>query len=272
VRMCEWLSYRLATVAVVTNDSFRELAEGRGGQLPSNVFVVRNAPDMRSTERPEPHPELRRGKDHLIVYAGVMGPQDGVERAIEALADLAERRDEWHAVFAGDGDCLPRLRALVSDLGLAERVEFAGWLSGADLVTLLVTADVCIAPEPSSPINDVSTLVKIAEYMAAGKPVVCQDLRESRVTAGEAAMYANNGPASYAAALDALLGDESLRMRMGDAARARITSHLAWEHSERQLIDAYGRLAQTRRFGRRRPPVRRGHPTGEHSSPAAPDR
>jgi glycosyltransferase involved in cell wall biosynthesis len=246
VRTFEWLSYRLATVVIVTNDSFRALAESRGGQRSSDVFVVRNAPDLRSLERPEPDPDLRRGKAHLIVYAGVMGPQDGVERAVEALARLGERRDDWHAVFAGDGECLPGLRSLVSALGLGEQVEFAGWLTGADLAQLLATADICVAPEPSSPINDVSTLVKIAEYMAAGKPVVCQDLRESRVTAGDAAMYADDGPTSYAAALDALLADASLRRRMGDAARERIASHLTWEHSERQLVDAYARLAKAR--------------------------
>ena len=246
VRAFEQLSYRLSSVVVVTNESFRSLAESRGGRSRSDVFVVRNAPDLRRFEARDPDLALRRGKKHLIAYAGVMGPQDGVSRALEALAQLGDRRSDWHAAFAGDGDCLEELRGQARELGLENRVDFLGWLSSPQLAQLLATADVCIAPEPPSPINDISTLVKIAEYMAAGKPVVCQDLPESRVTAGDAAIYANDGPASYAEALDALLEDAELRRALGEAARLRVARSFTWERSERELLAAYERVVARR--------------------------
>ncbi len=55
---------------------------------------------------------------------------------------------------------------------------------------ILSSADVCLAPDPKNPLNDVSTMNKIVEYMAMGKPVVSYDLREARASAGEAAVYA----------------------------------------------------------------------------------
>ena len=119
-----------------------------------------------------------------------MGPQDGVDHALHALAWLRERRDDWHAILAGDGEVLGAMRALAADLGLGDVVEFAGWLGDPDLRRLLSTADVCIAPDPPSPLNDASTMVKIPEYMAMGRPIVSYDLIESRASAGDAALYA----------------------------------------------------------------------------------
>ena len=53
----------------------------------------------------------------------------------------------------------------------------------------LSTADVCLSPDPHNPLNDVSTMNKVLEYMAMGRPIVSFDLREARVSAGDAAVY-----------------------------------------------------------------------------------
>jgi glycosyltransferase involved in cell wall biosynthesis len=236
----ERLNFRLADVVLATNESYRAIATGRGHKRREDVFVVRSAPAL---ERFVPVPEresLRRGRPHLLAYIGIMARQDGVDHALRALAALREQRDDWHAVFAGEGSAVEEMQELARELGIAEHVEFPGWLESDEVRALLCTADVCIVPDPKTPLSDVSTLVKVAEYLAMSRPVVAFDLTETRVTAGDAAAYAPAGDdRALAAEIAALLDDPARRERMGAEGRERVERGLAWEHSERELLAAY---------------------------------
>jgi glycosyltransferase involved in cell wall biosynthesis len=235
--------FAAADVVLATNESYREVARTRGHKRPEEVFVVRNGPDLRRFRPLAPDPALKRGRPLLIGYVGMMAPQDGVDHALRALALLAERRDDWYAVFAGDGDARPQLSRLSSELGLQDRVEFVGWLDDEQIARLVCSCDVCLAPEPRSPLNDLSTMIKIAEYMAMSRPIVAYGLRESRLTAGEAAVYAEpDDVPSFAARIEELLADPARRAEMGRIGRERVERELSWEHSERNLAAAYSSL------------------------------
>lgn len=245
-RALERFTFTVADVVIAVNDSYRRIALSRGGKRAEDVFVVRNDPDLARFQRGDHDPALRRGCAHLLAYVGVMGPQDGVDCALQALAELKRRRTDWHAIFVGDGDVLPEMRELARALGLEERVEFAGWQGDREIVRVLSTADVCLAPDPPSPLNDVSTMVKVAEYMAMSCPIVSFDLRESRVSAGDAAVYVPGSDVSrFASCIDELLADPKRRTRMGAVGRAR-AAELSWERSERALLAAYERAVQAR--------------------------
>jgi glycosyltransferase involved in cell wall biosynthesis len=242
----ERLGFRLADVTLANNDSAREMALGRGGQRPEDVFVVRNGPRLSQFTPVERDPTLAHGREHLIVYEGLMGPQDGVDHAIRALGHLAATRDDWYALFLGDGETLPDLRRLTGELGLDGRVEFAGFVGDDTLRRAICSADVCLAPDPLNPYTDRSTLVKLAEYMAMGRPIVSYDLAESRLAADGAALFAGgNDPTDFARCIDELLDDPALRRRLGDAGRVRVERELAWEHSELALLAAYRRATET---------------------------
>ena len=233
---------RFAHVVISPNETYRSLAIDRGGKSPDDVFVVRMAPDPSHFRRVEPDETLKRGKQHLLGYAGTIGPQDGVDHALRALRLLADSRDDWHAIFAGSGDAAEAMRALSVELGLADRVEFVGFVEEEELIRVLSTADVCLAPEPKNALNDASTMIKVVEYMGLGRPIVAYDLRETRFSAGEAALYAEpNDEASFAACVERLLDDPALRDRMAEVGRRRVTNELSWEQSERSLAAAYAR-------------------------------
>ena len=239
---CERLTFRLADVVISTNESYREVAMARGRRRGEDVFVVRNAPDPLRFRAVEPAPGLKRGKAFLLAYVGVIAPQDGVDHALYALAELRRSRDDWHAVFLGDGDSLEDMRKLARRLDLETVVEFAGWGEDAQILRLLQTADVCIAPDPRSPLNDKSTMIKVAEYMAMSKPVVAFDLPETIVTAADAALFApGNDHQAFADRIGELLDDSELRERLGRVGRARVDGPLAWRHSEAALLAAYHR-------------------------------
>jgi glycosyltransferase involved in cell wall biosynthesis len=238
----ERVAYRMADVSLATNGSYARVAVERGGMDPEDVFVVRNGPDLTRFRPVEPDPAWRRGRAHLISYLGIMGPQDGVDHALRALARLRTLRDDWHAVFIGDGDALPAMRALTDELHLSDHVEFAGWRGDDDIRLILSSSDVCLAPDPPSPLNDVSTMIKIPEYMALGCAVASYALPESRVSAGDSALYAAPGdPDDLGRCVAELLDDPERRERMGAMARERVDNELSWQHSESALLAAYAR-------------------------------
>src|SRR5262249_29742191 len=100
-----------------------------------------------------------------------------------------------------------------------------------------------LSPDPKNPLNDVSTMNKTMEYMAFELPVVAFDLRETRVSAADAAVYVRpNDVADYAAAIVDLMDDEPRRSALGKLGRARVEQQLAWSHQERAYLGVYRRL------------------------------
>lgn len=238
----EQVAFRSADVVLSVNESYRRVAIERGRRDPDDVVVVRTGPDLSRFAPLDPDPELKRGKPFLLAYVGVMGPQDGVDHALRALAELRRRREDWHAVFMGDGEMLREMQGLAGELGLDDSVEFTGWVEHETVGRVLSSSDVALAPDPLTPLNDLSSMVKISEYMAISVPIVSFDLAESRIGAGEAAAFAAPGDhAAFALLVSELLDDPARRRRMGAAGRARVEGRLAWEHQERSLLAAYAR-------------------------------
>ncbi len=131
------------------------------------------------------------------------------------------------------------MRERAAALGIGDQVEFAGWREDDDIRSWLSTADVCLAPDPPGPLNDVSTMAKIPEYMAIGRPIASFDLPETRVSAGEAAAYADSSdPSALGRCINDLLDDPQRRRTMGEIGRRRVLN-LSWEQSGSVLLDAY---------------------------------
>ena len=245
MKLFERLTYRCAHVSIETNESFREIALTRGRMSPENVFIVRSAPSLARFAEAKPDEIWRRGRKHLVGYIGIMGSQDGLDYLIES-ADLIIRewkRDDIHFVLVGAGTELPRLKERVQNLGIADQVEFTGLISsGQELGSIISTADVCVAPDEVNRMNDISTMNKIMEYMALGRPTVQFDLREGRVSAGPASLYAKpNDVTALAEGIVRLVDDQELGARMGQLGQERVRSTLSWEAQIPELLAAYKR-------------------------------
>ena len=243
-----WLerrTFRTAKHVISTNESYRQIAIERGGKSPDDVTVVRTGPNPERLKRGPADEALKRGRKYLVAYIGVMGPQDGVDIAVRA-ADVIVRefgRDDIAFTLIGSGDSYDELVALRDALNLQGHVEFTGRAPDELVMKIMSTADAGLSPDPKNPLNDVSTMNKTMEYMAFELPVVAFDLRETRVSAQDAAVYATpNDVHEYAKALVGLLDDEAARAQLGKVGRARVEDELAWSHQERAYLGVYQRL------------------------------
>jgi glycosyltransferase involved in cell wall biosynthesis len=249
VRLFERLTYRFADVSVETNESYRDIALGRGGMSADDVFVVRSAPESSRFAGARPDGKWRYGRKYLVGYVGVMGLQDGLDHLIDAALVIIRdwQRQDIQFVLVGTGPEFPRLRARVASLGLGDQVVFTGRLPEADLGAVLATADVCVNPDEANRMNDISTMNKVMEYMAVAKPMVQFDLHEGRVSAGDSSLYAvRNDATSFASCIVALIDDPQARARMGQIGQQRLVTTLSWDFQVPELLAAYKRAADKR--------------------------
>jgi len=240
----ERLTYRSSDVVIVTNNSYKDIAIARGGVRPENVFVVRNGPDPTRFKARQPREELKYGKRILVGYVGSMDVQEGLDILIEvAMRIKSLGRNDVHFTCVGGGPSLPSLRAMVQQMGLEDTVNFTGRVSEDELLDVLSTADICVNPDRPCEMNDISTMIKIMEYMSLGKPIVQFDFKEGRFSAGESSLYADpkNMVADFVNKLLWLCDHPEVRRQMGEFGRTRIEKELAWEFSIENLVAAYER-------------------------------
>lgn len=245
--LLERVTFRLADVVIATNDSYAAIARQRGGKAAEDVFVVRSGPDLDRLRFPEPSQQWREGRSHQVGYVGVMGDQEGLDLLLEAASELVHRRErDVQFVLVGDGPALEDLRALSEELGLEGHVTFTGRVPDDVLFDVLVSSDVCVNPDRVNAMNDKSTMNKIIEYMAFGRPIVQFDVTEGRVSAQDASLYARpNDAVDLAHKVEQLLDDPARRARMGLIGRERVDDVLSWDHQVDALIAAYERAATT---------------------------
>jgi glycosyltransferase involved in cell wall biosynthesis len=248
-----WLeqrTYRSTDHVIATNESYRQVALSRGRRRAEDVTVVRSGPDTSLMRPVRGRSEFRRGRRHLGVYLGIMGPQDGVDIVLRALDVLVHRmgREDLHVALLGFGDCYDDLVELAHALGLDDYVTFTGRADRRLVTEYLSTADIGLSPDPQSPLNDMSTMNKTMEYMSFALPVVAFDLAETRVSAGEAAVYVEStgDPADdverYAKAVAELLDDPERKAAMALAARRRAVAELDWVPQRRRYVGVFDRL------------------------------
>ena len=230
-------------------------------------MVVRSGPDLARLKRLAPDERLKRGRRYLVGYVGVMGRQEGIDyllRAVHHIVFSLQRRDIQFGLVGG-GTSFEQMKSLAVDLGVAEFVTFTGRVPDRELLAMLNTADVCVNPDVANEMNDKSTMNKVMEYMALGKPIVQFDLAEGRFSAQRASLYARqNDAVDFAAKIVELLDDPARRSAMGAFGRRRVEEQLEWRREAPRLLAAYDALWRGR--ARRRVPGAAGTRLGSRES------
>ncbi|WP_194409714.1 glycosyltransferase family 4 protein [Microbacterium cremeum] len=262
-RFFEHRTYAWADHVISTNDSYRDIAMRRGRFRGEDVAVVRSGPFRSWAAYRSTGEDWHRGRRFLLGYVGVMGRQEGIGYLIDAVKILvSERHLDVHLALIGSGPDRERLASLARDRGIADRVEFHGRVPDDQMKSILADSDVCVNPDEVNTMNDLSTMNKIIEYMALGRPIVQFDVREGRFSAGDASLYASraNDARSFARAVERVLREPELARAMGDAGRARFEHTLCWEIQAETLVSSY------RRWASGRVPLRRDRSTTAHTT------
>jgi glycosyltransferase involved in cell wall biosynthesis len=240
--LLEKLTYYFSDAVIATNESYKELAVNRGRIDPRDVFIVRNGPDLASFKPVCPNPTWKRGKRFLVGYVGTMSHQEGLDILLDVVEQIKKQgRRDVHFTCIGGGPGLANICQLVKRRDLEDMIHFTGRVSDQELLEVLSTADVCVNPDTPCKMNDISTMIKIMEYMALGKPIVQFDLKEGRFTAQEASLYSNpqDPVTDFANKILWLLDHPEERKRMGEFGVRRVEEKLAWKYSVANLLRAY---------------------------------
>jgi glycosyltransferase involved in cell wall biosynthesis len=238
----ERLTFFTADVSIATNNSYRQIAIERGKMRPEKVFVVRSGPSLERLKILPPDVSLKMGKKFLIGYVGVIGQQEGIQYLIQAARHIVYdlNRTDIHFTLVGGGPALNHYQEMARQAKLDEHMTFLGRVSDQILLSVLNTSDVCVNPDEVNPMNDKSTMNKIMEYMALGKPIVQFDVTEGRFSAGAASLYAKpNDSTDLAEKLLSLLDDPEAREAMAKFGRTRVQNSLAWQYEAPKLLAAY---------------------------------
>lgn len=251
LRWLERRTFRTADRITSTNESYKAIAVRRGDRRPGHVTVVRSGPDTRKM-RPV-YPENPRPAGSIdLAYLGIMGPQDGVDQVLLVMDELVNHRGRTDvtATLLGFGDCLEDLKAQCTALGLDDRVTFTGRVDRVAIAEYLSRADIGLCPDLKTPLNDVSTMNKTMEYMAYGLPAVSFDLVETRVSGGDCLLYVPSGDTlAFADAVEKLIDDPELRVRLGRAGRERVSTQLDWRPQAEAYVAVFDEVSGFSRPG-----------------------
>jgi glycosyltransferase involved in cell wall biosynthesis len=174
---------------------------------------------------------------------GVIGEQEGIDLLLDSVKSIVMKRQDIQFAIVGGGTELEKLKELAKSMHIAEYVDFYGRVDDETLVDILNTADLCVNPDKPTVMNDLSTMNKIMEYMALGKPIVQYTLKEGRFSAGAASLYAENtNTDDFAEKIMWLIDHPEERKKMGAFGYERVINELSWEYESKKLIDFYKRV------------------------------
>jgi glycosyltransferase involved in cell wall biosynthesis len=238
--MVERLTFLTANYSIATNESYKEIAIRRGKMLPEKVQVVRSGPRLDRLKPGEGNVKYKKGRDFLIGYIGVIGEQEGLNLLLESAKHIISIRNDIQFAIIGDGTGLCKIKEITQKLDLTNYVDFYGRVDDLKMIDILNSADVCVNPDIPTEMNNLSTMNKIMEYMALKKPIVQYSLKEGKLTAKKASLYAKNTDTKdFAEKIIWLLDHKEERIKMGEYGYMRIIKKLSWEHESKKLINIY---------------------------------
>lgn len=241
--LTERVTFATANYSIATNESYKEIAIRRGKMPADKVQVVRSGPKLERLKPGGGNIKYKKGREFLVGYVGVIGAQEGLDLLLESAKLITDTRNDVQFAIIGDGTELNKIKEITAAMQLAEFVDFYGRVDDNTMVEILNTTDVCVNPDKPTEMNNLSTMNKIMEYMALKKPIVQYNLKEGKLSAQDASLYAENtSTKDFANKILWLLDNREERIKMGEYGYKRIINELAWEHESQNLLNLYEKI------------------------------
>ena len=238
--LTERLTFATANYSIATNESYKEIAIRRGKMPKEKVQVVRSGPKLDRLKLGSGNEKYKKGRTFLAGYVGVIGEQEGLDLLLESIKFITSTRNDVQFAIIGGGTDLEKIKQQTTQMNLDDYVDFYGRVDDETMVDILNTTDVCVNPDRPTEMNNLSTMNKIMEYMALKKPIVQFDLKEGKLSAMGASLYADNTSIEdFANKIIWLLERPDERKIMGDFGYNRVVNELSWNHESLKLINFY---------------------------------
>jgi D-inositol-3-phosphate glycosyltransferase len=233
-----------------TADEAQELIDGYGAD-PQRVCIVPPGVDLgtfQPMDRVEARREIGYGSGRLLLFVGRLERLKGVEVAIRALALLRDRQhDDVRLLILGedshegDESEKERLKAIASDIGVRDRVDFVGSVAHHELPYFYAAADVCVMPSYSESFGLVAL-----EAQACGCPVVASGVSGLRSVVRDGVsgyLIDEHDPAAYAERIGRVLADRELAEQMGRRGRL-LAQRFSWTRTADRLEDVFDQVVE----------------------------
>jgi len=234
-RWMERTSVRRSDRIITISGAMREILVRDYGARPDRVDIVHDGVDTRIFSRQEAG-DLRqahaRDAEHVLIFHGVIDPQDGPELLIEAAPAILEQHPRTCFWMVGDGTAVPDLKARAGAAGLSDRFYFSGWVLQADVARYISASDLglVILPDVLSARGRVT--LKEFEYWACGVPAILPRLPALQEVVGDetASLFYTPGDAiDLASRVNTMLEDEERRREMGHVGQRRVEEKFEWQ-------------------------------------------
>lgn len=234
-RWMERTSVRRSDRIITISGAMRQILVRDYGTREDRVDIVHDGVDTQVFHRQEAH-DLRAAHaadaEHVLIFHGVIDPQDGPELLIEAAPAILARHPRTRFWMVGDGTAVSDLKARAGDAGLSNRFYFSGWVQQAEVARYISASDLglVILPDVLSARGRVT--LKEFEYWACGVPAVLPRLPALQEVVGDesASLFYTPGDAGdLAARVNELLGDDDRRREMGRAGQQRVAEKFEWQ-------------------------------------------
>jgi glycosyltransferase involved in cell wall biosynthesis len=239
-RIVAWRERMLVQMADAVISVSRPLVALRKEQGARAVCYLPNGVDFDHF-----HQAAIRRQEHppTLFYMGTLDMRWGVDLPIQALPIIRERQPETRLLIAGAGPAESELRALVRELKVEDAVRFLGFIPYTELPAVMAEADVGLATSREEIFRQYASPLKLAEYMAAGMPVICSGGGEAELMINESGAGVNipfSPEACADAACEMLMNSETLAERA--LAGLAYAGSRTWERLAQTLVEFLAQL------------------------------
>ncbi len=239
----ERINCNAAHVVIALTEGIKDVIVNRYGISTKKIFVINSGTNIDHC-RPMSTEQSRRSfglseNGRYINFIGVLYRHQGIDTLINAAPSVLEQYPDTIFQIGGGGPMLERWCQKVKEMGLEKVFRFLGVIPYEKLPGFLNTADICVAPFTGN--RGEASPLKLFDYMACSKPVVCSGIPSLEFLVKECKGIIPVTPddsRALASALISLLDDDSKRVSMGDEGRKYVEEHHSWDVIARKTIDA----------------------------------
>lgn len=182
-------------------------------------------------------------KDLLVLYIGQLHGAQYVDLFIKATNIVLHKYPGVKFMIVGEGFLECRLRNMVSELGLNDKIIFTGAVPHDEIPYYIAAADICTASFSDTEVTRCKSPLKVVEYLISNKPIVASNVGEVRKMVGGAGVLVEPGSATaLAEGINKLIGDKGLRDNLARFSRRRVETKYNWTYTTDSIFSAYEKI------------------------------